>query len=245
MLRSPFAFPDTASARQGTTDLAAKLKHERVAIVGLGGTGSYVLDFVSKTWVTEILLFDGDLFLNHNAFRAPGAYSIEELSTAGAKANLHGGRYAKMRRGVAAFPQHIDDTNVHQLVDCDTVFVCVDGGKIKRLILDTCLPNGILVIDCGMDVKRAEVDRLLLATIRVTAFPDGVGDHAKTCIDLEDGGDDEYQRNAQMAELNALNAALAVIKWKKLRGIYRDDEGELNSEFILDWHRIHNSYAPT
>ena len=40
----------------------------------------------------------------------------------------------------------------------------------------------------------------------------------------------EYERNAQLAELNALNAALAVIKWKKIRGVYNDLERELNCE---------------
>jgi hypothetical protein len=37
---------------------------------GLGGTGSYILDLVSKTPVNEILLFDSDDFLQHNAFRS-------------------------------------------------------------------------------------------------------------------------------------------------------------------------------
>ena len=35
-----------------------------------------------------------------------------------------------------------------------------------------------------------------------------------------------YSHNIQIAELNALNAALAVIKWKKLAGFYVDLEGE-------------------
>ena len=36
---SPFLFADTASARQLTTDLATKLKDEKVAIVGGGRYG--------------------------------------------------------------------------------------------------------------------------------------------------------------------------------------------------------------
>ena len=89
---SPFEFADTASARQQTTDLAMKLQHEKVAIVGVGGTGSFVLDFVAKTWVKEIHLFDGDEFLQHNAFRAPGACTREELGEAPNKAFFHGGK---------------------------------------------------------------------------------------------------------------------------------------------------------
>ena len=88
---SPFEFADTASARQQTTDLAMKLQDEKVAIVGVGGTGSFVLDFVAKTWVKEIHLFDDDEFLQHNAFRAPGPYARGELSEAPNKAVFHGG----------------------------------------------------------------------------------------------------------------------------------------------------------
>jgi hypothetical protein len=40
----------------------------RIAIVGVGGSGSYILDQVAKTWVDRIDLFDGDVFENHNAF---------------------------------------------------------------------------------------------------------------------------------------------------------------------------------
>ena len=76
---SVFNFADTATARQNTADLARKLQNERVAIVGVGGTGSYVLDLIAKTWVREIFLFDDDPFLQHNAFRSPGSFSRAEL----------------------------------------------------------------------------------------------------------------------------------------------------------------------
>ena len=241
---SPFKFADTASARQQTTDLAMKLQHEKVAIVGVGGTGSFVLDFVAKTWVKEIHLFDGDEFLQHNAFRAPGAYAREELGEAPNKAVFHGRRYSRMHRGVVAHPIKVDDTNIHQLGDYDTVFLCVDGGSVKGRILETCMSKGVLVIDCGMGVKRTRESRLLIGTIRVTTCLQDHHHHAKDCIDLSgvNDVDDEYERNAQMAELNALNAALAVIKWKKIRGIYSDFVCELHSLYTLDGNRLINRY---
>jgi len=33
---------------------------------------------------------------------------------------------------------------------------------------------------------------------------------------------DDYERNIQVADLNALNATLAVIRWKKLAAFYAD-----------------------
>ena len=54
------------------------------------------------------------------------------------------------------------------------------------------------------------------------------------------GGPGEYERNIQLAELNALNAALAVIKWKKIRGIYQDLVQEGDCGYVLDGNRIVN-----
>jgi len=76
-----FNYPDTASSRAEINMVTRKLALNRVAIVGLGGTGSYVLDLVAKTPVKRIHLIDGDDFAVHNAFRAPGAPSVEQLIT--------------------------------------------------------------------------------------------------------------------------------------------------------------------
>lgn len=68
---SVFNYIDTASDRAGIGKLSEKLEGEIVSIIGTGGTGSYIIDLVSKTPVREIRLFDADEFLQHNAFRAP------------------------------------------------------------------------------------------------------------------------------------------------------------------------------
>lgn len=236
-----FHFADTASARQNTTDLARKLQPERVAIVGAGGTGSYVLDLVAKTWVREIHVFDDDPFLQHNAFRSPGPFSRKEIEGGPIKSILHAGRYASMRKGIVAHETCIDDANVGQLDDFDTVFLCMDGHPIKAKILKVCLANDTLLIDVGMGLHRAGDS--LAGTLRTTAFHCGHRDHAEHCMDLAgDDAEGEYDRNAQLAELNALNAALAVIKWKKVRGFYNDLTRELNCEYVIDGNKLMNSF---
>ena len=52
--------------------------------------------------------------------------------------------------------------------------------------------------------------------------------------------DNDYSRNIQVAELNALNAALAVIKWKKFLGFYIDIEQEHSSYYQIDGNHIVN-----
>ena len=45
----------------------------------------------------------------------------------------------------------------------------------------------------------------------------------------EDMVQNDYSTNIQIVELNALNAAMAVLKWKKLFGVYRDSSKEYYS----------------
>ena len=48
-------------------------------------------------------------------------------------------------------------------------------------------------------------------------------DHLRSRTAFSDGeAPNEYSQNVQISELNALNAALAVIKWKKLCGYFDD-----------------------
>ena len=237
---SVFRFMETASARQGTTDLAKRVQEETVAIIGVGGTGSYVLDYVAKTWVREIHLYDGDRFLQHNAFRAPGPTVPNELEGGPNKAVFHARRYESMRKGIIAHPEEVNAANVNDIGCYDTVFMCIDGGPIKQDILDVCETQDTVCIDTGMGLYR--VDDKLAGIMRTTTSAPGHRSHVKVQmrIDMAGGGPGEYERNVQMAELNALNAALAVIRWKKLRGIYQDFGLEGDCGYVLDGNRIIN-----
>jgi hypothetical protein len=78
-------------------------------------------------------------------------------------------------------------------------------------------------------------DDSLGGILRVTTSTQKLRDHIHTRISFVDGnGGNEYDRNIQIADLNALNAALAVMKWKKLFGFYRDLKGEHHTTFTID-----------
>lgn len=96
---TPFAYVDTASPRAGIGALSEVLAAQNIGILGLGGTGGYVLDFVSKTPVRSIHLFDDDYFLQHNAFRAPGAVAARELVARRPKVEHFDAIYSRLHRG--------------------------------------------------------------------------------------------------------------------------------------------------
>ena len=228
---SVFKYIDTASSRAGIGAAAAKVALNKIAIIGVGGTGSYVLDLVAKTPVKEIHLFDGDRFLQHNAFRAPGAPSMEELRSAGTKAHYWAGRYAPMRNGIIPHEYHIDASNVAELQPMDCVFITMDGGDAKRVIVENLEAFNIPFIDTGMGVEL--VDTSLRGVLRVTTSTPQKRDHFRGRVSFAETANDDYERNIQIADLNALNAALTVIKWKKLFGFYFDHLNEHHTTYAV------------
>jgi hypothetical protein len=240
---SVFVYMDTASSRANITAISEKLALSKIAIVGVGGTGSYVLDLVSKTPVKEIHLFDGDDFLSHNAFRAPGAAALEDWDKgAPKKVDYLRARYSKMHKGIVPHPYHIDECNVDELRAMNFVFICMDGGNVKRLVVEVLESAGIAFIDVGMDVQIGE--SALTGVARVTASTADKRDHFRLEVAFGDGGwNDDYSTNIQIADLNALNAALAVIKWKKLCGFYHDFSNEYSSTYMIEGNMVTNGHC--
>lgn len=231
---SVFNYLDTASSRVGIGALASKLEQEVVAIIGLGGTGSYILDFVAKTPVKQIRLYDGDDFLSHNAFRAPGAPSLEELRDAPKKVHYLKGIYERMHRGIEAHPVKMNTEALGLLDGITFAFLSMDAGEEKRAVVAKLEALGVPFIDVGMGLELSNGS--LGGILRVTTSTPTKREHVhQGRISFSGGGgEDVYASNIQVADLNALNACLAVVKWKKLRGFYRDLEKEHHSTYTTD-----------
>lgn len=239
---SVFNYEETASGRVGITAVNDKLKGQKIAIVGVGGTGSYVLDLVAKTPVEEIHLIDGDKFDQHNAFRSPGAPSKQELKDRPSKIAYLGAIYSKMRRQIYLHECFLDASNVNLLQGMDFVFICVDRGDVKAIIVEMLEAQGTPFIDVGMGIEL--VNNMLTGILRTTLSASEKRDHFRTRVSLtNEGGKDAYTENIQIADLNALNASLAVIKWKKLMGYYADLEREFNSTYEIDGNKLGNEDA--
>jgi hypothetical protein len=239
----PFNYIDTASSRAEIVAVTKKLAIGKIAITGLGGTGSYILDLVAKTPVREIHLYDGDTFSQHNAFRSPSAPSGTDLRAKLSKTTYFKSVYAKMHRGIVDHPIYLDASNVEELRGMDFVFVCVDRSSIKKLIVEKLQELNIPFTDVGMGIQLS--DEALGGIVRVTTSTPMMREHFRSRVSFEDAaGDDDYDRNIQIADLNALNAALAVIKWKKLFGFYRDLKSEHHSQFSVDTNLLVNEDRP-
>ena len=237
---SVFNYLDSASDRAGLGALSEKFEGEVVSIIGTGGSGSYILDFVAKTPVREIRLFDADEFLQHNAFRAPGAPTLEELREVPSKVEYLARTYSKMHRGIVPHAVKIDATNLSLLEGSTFAFLSMDAGDAKLAVVRWLEAHDVPFIDVGMglELTNGSLGGILRVTTSTPEMRAHV--HAGRISFGGGGGEDVYSSNIQVADLNALNAVLAVIKWKKLRGFYRDLDREHHCTYTTDGNLLLN-----
>jgi hypothetical protein len=129
--------------------------------------------------------------------------------------------YSRIHKGIKPYPVYIDADNVNLLAAMNFVFLSLDNGPAKKQIVAYLEDANISFIDCGIGLYAQ--DEALGGIVRITAStPDKRSHiHDKNRIPFFDmEGDNLYAKNIQVAELNALNATLAVIKWKKMLGFY-------------------------
>ena len=233
-----FNYLDTSSSRANITKVNEKFKGQKVGIIGLGGTGSYILDLVSKTPVTEINLFDADDFSQHNAFRSPGAASLEALNEKLKKADYFQRIYSNMHKGIVAHIAYVNEDNIELIKNLSFVFICVDKNSVRQQIIQQLLKFEIPFIDVGLGVTL--VDNQLIGIVRTTTGTSQKSDHLEKRIAQDDTDQNEYVTNIQIADLNALNAVMAIIKWKKLTGFYQDLIHEHQSSYSINVGQLLN-----
>ena len=94
----------------------------------------------------------------------------------------------------------------------------------------------------GMNV--AKDGQKLWGTIRTTVSTPANRDEAASLMPLVDRDDDLYRSNIQIIELNALNAAMAVLRWKRLIGMFADDRLEMEGTYNTALNQIGNKPEP-
>lgn len=229
---SVFKIHDTLTSRAEITDLAAIFKNDVIAIIGLGGTGSYLLDFMVKTPVKEIRGFDKKMYRIHNAFRSSGKMDLNEFGKT--KAEVYQSRYENFRTGLNIQAKYIDIWSSDALEGVTFAFVCVDNGSARSDIFDVLISMKIPFIDVGMGLSRKNGS--LNGMVRTTYFPPDRAQEMRDegLCDLSDNPNDIYKTNIQIGELNSLNACIAVMKFKQIRGFYSVEDPCYNLLFGIN-----------
>lgn len=222
-LDSRFKYIDTNTYRYGLKGIEQRIEDEIVAIIGVGGTGSYLMDILAKTNVKELHLFDKDVLKQHNAFRMCGAARIEELGGSYSKVDWYRRTYSVIREeGIHVHTEDLTGDCRDALVRFTTVFIAVDDLTVRRDLQAVCNELGIYHVSVGLGVEvEGEFNDQLGGNVKVeTAFRPR---HHRPTESPPGERPDQAYGIVQTPELNMLGAALAVLEWKARVGIYRND----------------------
>jgi hypothetical protein len=137
-----------------------------------------------------------------------------------------------MKRGVVPHFGRVTADNVADLASMDFVFISIDGGEAKKIIVEALIAAGKSFVDLGMGLRTC--DGTIGGIVRTTLVTPDKSDHVfKGRIDFGADADDEYATNIQVAELNALNAVMAVVAWKRHMGFYNSSDRHHFSTFAI------------
>ena len=141
-----------------------------------------------------------------------------------------------------AHPHRLGEDNAGELEDMGFVFICMDSGPDKRALIELMERVGIPFIDTGMGLD--EHDGTIGGIMRVTTSTPAQRQHVWTTSGSASRTRTTRRTNTRATSRwptsIALNACLAVIRWKKLFGFYRDLEDEHNTLYTVDGNHLLN-----
>lgn len=237
----------------------ATLKKARVAIIGLGGVGSLVSEYLSRLGVGELLLIDPDRIEDTNVARVVGATANDvksrRLKTAIA---ARVAREAQSGIRIAEIPRDVVDCAVARLlVDCDMIFLAADSMRARLVTNAIAHQYFVPVVQLGAKVRPGDNGELIDAMAAVRQIRPGRG--CLWCHELIDPGalaieskSDEERKaqaygisepNPSVITMNAVAAAHGVNDFLfDFLGLRSESEADFNHFRFLS-HKLQRAVA--
>ena len=246
---NPFKIPNTFEARSEIGPVQDRIRDMRIAIIGLGGTGSYILDLIAKTPVPEIHLLDSDDLDWHNFMRAPGAPTAEEIESRRreplCKVDYYHSKYASFREGI--YPHAIRVNSPSEFAEflsthpIDYGFVCIDqlpdsDSPRQDAVYAALSEARVPFIDSGVSITLD--DGAIGGVVTTSAYSEGSLDWQDAIPNARVQGRLPGYRNVQLPEVNALAASLAVMEWRRRTEQYVSESSSFLHKFRLETPRI-------
>jgi len=137
-------------------DIQTVLSRLHIGVVGAGGTGSAVIEQLTRLGVGELSDFDEDVFEPSNVNRVYGSSSEDggKFKVEIAERNV---AHIKVGTKVNSWPKHITKKSAAlALRDCDLVFGCTDKQAPRAVLTQLSLRYLIPVIDMGVVIESEE-----------------------------------------------------------------------------------------
>jgi len=149
-----------------------RFRQARIAVVGIGGVGSWAAEALARSAVGTLVLIDLDHIAESNTNRQIHALG-DEYGKAKVTAMAERVRAINPSAQVRCIEEFVAPDNVAELVrDVDTVVDCIDQVSAKAALIAHCRAAKIDVVTCGAAGGRTDPTRIRSADLaRVAGDP--------------------------------------------------------------------------
>ena len=119
------------------------LQGKTVAVIGCGGLGGYLIEYLTRIGVGSIRCVDGDVFeesnLNRQLLSSPALLGTGKAAAAAARI-----REINPHVQAEALPVFLDDANARELIaGCDAVLDALDSIDARKILAKVCAEENI------------------------------------------------------------------------------------------------------
>ena len=202
------------------------LQASKVAVVGLGGVGSLVAEYLARLGIGNLVLIDPEEIEDSNLSRVVGATRVD-VETGQLKTQI-AVRHAREMAIHATLHPVAGDVSRHSVAqvlrDCDFIFLAADSMRARLVVNALAHQYLIPAIQMGAKIRQGDCDNLEDAMCAVRHIRPGTGclwcngliDPAQLAIEAKSDSERKEQAygvqepNPSVITLNAVAAAHAV-----------------------------------
>ena len=202
------------------------LQESKVAVVGLGGAGSLVAEYLARLGVGNLVLIDPDEIESSNLSRVVGATRVDvEMGLLKTQIAVRHAREMAIHATLQAVADDVSRHSVAQMLrDCDFIFLAADSMRARLVVNALAHQYLIPTIQMGAKIRRSDCGDLEDAMSAVRHIRPGAGclwcngliDPTQLAVEAKSDSERREQAygvqepNPSVITLNAVAAAHAV-----------------------------------
>ncbi len=211
----PYTFDVLGDQLPEAVDWRSLVAQECVAIVGLGGVGAWIADFVVKADPREVHGWDYDCIEPKNILRMPGGID-PDLWIGRPKADWFQETYSLIHTNAHGHNVKVLPTNWQEVIEKFTfAFVAVDDAHDRMMVCDALADAEIPFVVVGLSLVRK--DKRVKVSMRIVTAYVGVSSWREAIPQVGQAGQDDYG-SLDLPDVYSMAAGWAIQSWRKMRG---------------------------
>lgn len=211
----PYTFDVLGDQLPTAVEWRGLVSQERVAVVGLGGIGAWIADFVVKADPQEVHGWDYDCIEPKNILRMPGGLD-PSIWIGRSKADWFQETYSLIHTNVYGHNVKVLPKNLQEVINNTTfAFVAVDDADDRMTVCDTLAKAGIPFVVAGLSTARK--DKRVRISMRIVTAHFGASSWREAIPQVGQAGQDDYG-SLELPDVYSMAAGWAIQSWRKMRG---------------------------